>query len=640
LKSLRCRKRRGAAALWTAASMAVMLGFAALAIDTGRLYVVRSELQVAADAAAMGACTELGSIRRGGYDDIYRAAECYAAHNAVNGTGPEPESITTLLGHAALSGNADKYEFTPRATPYNAVRVDIELASEKAIPMLFAPIFGRSELGRRPVAARAIAMLIPRDIALVADTSASHNDDSELKRYRETGVNLEDVWRALPVPKGNSGLGNGEDPAPPGNPGENDALGGGPGNPANRGGNANPGANPLDPHDGPYYGYTSHFGWGDSNLGWNEETQTWDPAYDPKTDPGLVCLRKNQNWSNSDLSALLARDLYSSDEINAIMSAQYDDGSGDGAAWPYRVAVAMGWANWSSGLTDASGVAQGRWAEYGGEAGNGDTRVDAGELSYIAFPGSPADEQSQAWRRQCWNNYIRSYMDQDNGMTEANPDFKYRFGLKTLMNYMLEKRPLFDQSPDLALVPTQPMQAVKDAVRALTEVVAELDCDDAMSLEYYDRWGHHRENLSYKYDVIAESLDDLQAGQDGYYTNMGEGIQQAIAELTGPRARPNAVKIMVLLADGRANVNESGGYADYTGGREWALESADQAAALGIRIFCVSVGVGADRDLMQTIAKRGGGVEFYAAGSIEDYSARLKDIFQTLGGARPVVLIE
>ena len=79
LKSLRCRKRRGAAALWTAASMAVMLGFAALAIDTGRLYVVRSELQVAADAAATGACTELGSIRRGSYDDIYRAAECYAA---------------------------------------------------------------------------------------------------------------------------------------------------------------------------------------------------------------------------------------------------------------------------------------------------------------------------------------------------------------------------------------------------------------------------------------------------------------------------------------------------------------------------------------------------------------------------------
>ena len=139
---------------------------------------------------------------------------------------------------------------------------------------------------------------------------------------------------------------------------------------------------------------------------------------------------------------------------------------------------------------------------------------------------------------------------------------------------------------------------------------------------------------------MADTLDSLQAGQDGYYSNMGDGILRAVAELTGPRSRPDALKIIVLLTDGRANVNESGGYTDYSGGREWALESAAQAAAQGIRIYCVSVGVGADRDLMQTIAKRGGGTEFYAAGSIEDYTARLKEIFRILGGTRPVVLIE
>lgn len=637
MNDLRSRKRKGAAALWTAASMVVMLAFAALAVDTGRLYVIRSELQVAADAAAMGACAELGSIRRGSYHDVYRAAERYAAHNAVNGTGPGPESITTTLGQAALTDNTGKYEFTPRATPYNAVRVDIELTDEKAIPMLFAPIFGSSKLNRRSVAARATAMLIPRDIALVADTSASHNDDSELKRYRQTGVNLEDVWRALPGPKVNSGLGNTEDPAAPKNPNQNDGAGDSGKHPI---GSANPGTSPRDPHDGPHFGYTSHFGWGASDLGWDNESQTWNATYDPTTDPGLVCLRKNENWNNPELSALLARDLHSPAEINAIMSAQYDDDSGDGAAWPYRVAVAMGWATWSSGMAGASRMPEGHGAEHGPEPGNGDTRVDADELTYIAFPGSPAARQTQSWRRRRWNDYIRSYMDQDNSMTEANPDFKYHFGLKTLMNYLLEKRPLFDQSPDLALVPTQPMQAVKDAVRSLTTVVAELDSDDMMSLEYYDRWGHHRENLTSNYDVIADSLNDLQAGQDGYYTNMGDGIQQAVAELTGPRPRPNAVKIMVLLADGRANVNESGGYTDYTGGRQWALDAADHAAAQGIRIFCVSVGVGADRDLMQAIADRGRGAEFHATGSIEDYSAQLREIFRTLGGARPVVLIE
>jgi len=37
-------------------------------------------------------------------------------------------------------------------------------------------------------------------------------------------------------PKGNNGVGNGQDPQPPGNPPINDGPGTGPGNPGNRGG--------------------------------------------------------------------------------------------------------------------------------------------------------------------------------------------------------------------------------------------------------------------------------------------------------------------------------------------------------------------------------------------------------------------
>ena len=37
-------------------------------------------------------------------------------------------------------------------------------------------------------------------------------------------------------PKGNNGVGNGEDPQPPGNPPINDGPGTGPGNPGNKGG--------------------------------------------------------------------------------------------------------------------------------------------------------------------------------------------------------------------------------------------------------------------------------------------------------------------------------------------------------------------------------------------------------------------
>ena len=41
-------------------------------------------------------------------------------------------------------------------------------------------------------------------------------------------------------PRGNNGVGNGEDPQPPGNPPVNDGPGTGPGNPGNRGGGGRP----------------------------------------------------------------------------------------------------------------------------------------------------------------------------------------------------------------------------------------------------------------------------------------------------------------------------------------------------------------------------------------------------------------
>jgi hypothetical protein len=44
------------------------------------------------------------------------------------------------------------------------------------------------------------------------------------------------AYAAVGSTKGNNGVGNGEDPQPPGNPPINDGPGTGPGNPGNRGG--------------------------------------------------------------------------------------------------------------------------------------------------------------------------------------------------------------------------------------------------------------------------------------------------------------------------------------------------------------------------------------------------------------------
>ena len=52
-------RRRGAIAIVTAIMLPVLIGFAGLAIDSGRLYVQKTELQNAADACALAAAREL-----------------------------------------------------------------------------------------------------------------------------------------------------------------------------------------------------------------------------------------------------------------------------------------------------------------------------------------------------------------------------------------------------------------------------------------------------------------------------------------------------------------------------------------------------------------------------------------------------
>ena len=62
----RSRRQRGAVAVVVALSALVLFGFAGIAIDVGRLYINRSELQTAADACALAASAELTCDPTGG----------------------------------------------------------------------------------------------------------------------------------------------------------------------------------------------------------------------------------------------------------------------------------------------------------------------------------------------------------------------------------------------------------------------------------------------------------------------------------------------------------------------------------------------------------------------------------------------
>lgn len=587
------KPRRGVVVVWTAVSMVALLGFAALSVDIGYLYMVRSELQSCADAAAMAAASQLAAMGQDRETLARQAAIEYAAKNKVLNRTPtlDPE-VDIVFGQCVRNPQTGRYELNPNSSVHDAVRVRVRRTADSpngAVPLFFANIFGKSQ---KDMFAEAVAILVPRDIAIVADLSASHNDDSELRHINEPNItiNLWNVWAALP---------GGMDPADP---------------------------NYSPQRAGPTWGTLMQ------QLGFGE--MTLNGSYNPAADPGLMYLPKGSTWSNTTLANMLRAQNYNEREISAIMSASYDS---DTSAWKARVCTALGLSVWRSGLPADPDGKPAKWQREGLTPGNGDNKLAwSSELTWVQPYPFPAGSWSE------WCDYVKSTSTRM--YSEGKTAFRYRFGVKTFINYLLEERRCHDETPDLWQTPAQPMQAVKDGVVRMMEIIEELQTDDQVSLEIYDRWGRHEVNLTQDYAQISSRITQLQAGHYDVYTNMGDGEQRAIEELTSVRARNTAVKVMILLTDGNANVDQTGAiYGEYepnTPAKLYAKSKAQEAADLGIRIYTVSVGARADTAAMEEIATIGRGTHFYASGSIAEYTDQLRAIFETLGGKRPVVLIE
>ncbi len=614
------RKKRAVVAVQVAVLLIVLIGFAALTVDVGAMYNTRADLQRTADSAALAAAAMLANADGGNPLDLARtAAVSYTGRNAVFGREMTLDTGTDVIfGRATLNAETGQFDFVPTTVAPDAVRVAVRHTRRSvngSVPLYFASIFG---IGSTEMTAEATAVLQPRDIAVVADLSASHNDDSELFGYRNGDVNLLDVWAAVPVERGVNGVGDGVNPPPPGDPlNPAPAPGRGPGFPGD--GGRDPGTADTGGQRGPTFGRL--YWWGDS----------LDDTYDPATDPGMIHLPQNQDWSDEDIRVSLRYIGYTPDEVAALMSDSFDGSQDSTGEYGYtnRVAVALGLARWDSGLP------RGLWQQVGvdpTDAGNGNNWVGGGELTWLVdwpFNGGS------------WSDYIYNHVRRENTRSvRSNPDFRYKFGLKTLYNYALDRRSSHADAPDLANTPHQPMQAVKDAVSFLARYVEALDTDDLMSLEIYGTVARHEVDLTPEHVQVWSRLEHMQAGHYDSWTNMGGGLERAIEELTSPRARSASGKMIILLTDGIANVDANGQTGNFPGGAAYALEQAQRASDLGLRIFAVSVGFGADQSLMSQIADIGRGEHFHAEGSIEEYSAQLAEIFRRLGGTRPVELIQ
>lgn len=614
---------------------AVGVGMAALAVDTGLMYSAKQELQSAADAAALAAASQLGGTE--GASAALSEASTFSGLNEIMGDGAELVSSDMVLGHAVMAG--EKYEFHANEQPYDAVRVTLRRQQgigDGPVSLLFAKTFGMD--GAR-LQASATAMLVPRDIALVIDLSGSMNDDSELRHHKQFAsekagtidgvqINLKDVWIALPIAKGNCGVGNGLDPAPPGNPNsENDQPGTGPGSPQNQGGNPDPGAEPTGGSDNPA---GPRFGW---MTGWGDEIVLG--SYNATTDTGLYYIPKSSTCTDADVIENLTTAGYSSAERSALLSGTYDS---DSSAYKRRVRVLLGLAGWKSKKSGS---------KYNGGPGNGDNKVDSNELTQTA---------SYPWASGSWDDYVSYVMSSSTRMKQTDADLRYRFGLKTYVNYLLEWKPRHSQTADLYLTPEEPLYSVKGAVQTMIDEIIYLETNDHVSLETFGQYGRHRLDLSdptgstqaVVLQEVPDELNNYQAGHDYVYTNIGAGIDEGITELTSERARSAAAKIIILLTDGKPNVNENNATVGNNDPEAigWATDRADAAKDLFMTVYAVGVGGDVDEELLANLATSPD--HYYFADNGPDpenngqplYVNQLKEIFQTLGGKRPVRLIQ
>lgn len=601
--------RRAAVAAQVAVTSTVTVGMLALVLDIGSMWTRQTELQVAADAAALAAASEL-SAHPGGdpQSAAIDSANEYAGRNTVAGGTPVVLDEDVEFGRAQFNQNTRQFDFPVEQGNFDGVRVTVkrlhvppeepggqDLWTLMEVPFLFGPILGRDSV---MLEATAAAVLLPRDIALVIDLSNSMCYDSALMYWDRTDggyANTRDVWCALDGPL----------PGKPYIPADADSVD----------------QTEYELDTGPTYGYMTQWG--------NPLVPSGPNKYSVSQDPGLWYIRKNYNTSVPAIQQLVAAAGYNAAERSALLSGSRDNNSWH---WRRRVGVLLGLATWQSGMFNPA---------FPG-AGNGDNVLDSNEVAWI-----PRPDYAVSWN---WWDYI----DWAQG-----GEFSRYYGLKTFTDFLMQSKPRYAQTDKLADTPEQPLRALKDAAAApstpdtasLLSVIDDLENLDLISLQTFDSEGRNEHALTDQFWDISDLLYERQTGHFDIYTNIGGGLYHAAVTLQDSDRR-HASKVIVLMSDGSPNRYDPRSELDRIDDldpderEQWGSDPAAYAKSMariaarrGMHIYTVSVGYGADRNLMQEIATIGAGEHFYAAGSPVEYTAQLEEIFRTLGGTRPVALI-
>jgi Flp pilus assembly protein TadG len=163
------QRRKGAVVVLAAVMMLLMFAFLAFAVDLGYLSMVRTQLQRAADAAAIAGAGRLldGEIAA---NSIYSStavnqalstARDFAGRNKVLNAQPALAESDVVVGYLSNPTNPNEALNVSGVPGYNAVQVRVRRTTEQngAVPLFFARVLGIDQEGSQ---ARATAAFLNR----------------------------------------------------------------------------------------------------------------------------------------------------------------------------------------------------------------------------------------------------------------------------------------------------------------------------------------------------------------------------------------------------------------------------------------------------------------------------------------------
>lgn len=167
----RRKNRRGIIAVLAAVLFIVMLGMVAFAVDIGYMTMVRTQLQSAADSAALAAAGSSNLSRTG----MTQIAQGFAQYHRV--AGRQVVLNTGDVEFGSWDSASKSFSALPSGQMGTAVKVTAHVNDQSggSAGLFFGKVFGVNSATSH---ASAVAMVNPRDICFVVDLSSSMRADS------------------------------------------------------------------------------------------------------------------------------------------------------------------------------------------------------------------------------------------------------------------------------------------------------------------------------------------------------------------------------------------------------------------------------------------------------------------------------